>query len=437
MDWILLLVLCVALYAAAAYYIHKKNLWQDHITFYGPIMALRSRNVGFFDRFSRFHAFLRVYGSIGACIVVVVSIMMVVLLLLSLQYNIVQHPAPTAVNEIRNILAIPGVNQFIPFTFAVWFALMVTLVVHEFGHAILSRVENIKVKFIGMLLLVIPIGAFVEPDEEEFEKTKGVSKIRMLGAGITNNIVIGLLCFGLLIFLLGMATPSPVPLIKSVYQDYPAATAGVMPDSVVRSVNGIDVTTQDQVASILNATHPGDKVTLVMENGGVLTSYTLTLTRWPAELGSRESGFMGVTYYDAPGMKSIFDNLASPVGFIVILGIPIWIILDPVTWGKFLILVNDSPDVIAWTVPFPFYWVIVQVLFWCAWFNISVGLCNALPMIPFDGGYILKEGVERILEPKGLLKYSGNVVMAISYLMILILLLAFSLPVLLKAMGVS
>jgi membrane-associated protease RseP (regulator of RpoE activity) len=283
-------------------------------------------------------------------------------------------------------------------------------------------------------LCVIPIGAFVEPDEEEFEKTKGLSKIRMLGAGIMNNIVVGLICFGLLVLLLGMAVPLQVPLVKAVYQDYPAALAGVPPDSVIRSINGIDISTRDEVSRSLNNSRPGDKVIVDVEKDGKKTPYSLTLSRWPETLGPapKNSGFMGVAYYDAPSMKRVFDQLGSPMGFLVILAIPIQVFIDPVNFGNFIILVNDTTDVAAWSVPFGYYWLVVQILFWCAWLNICVGLCNAIPLVPFDGGYIMKEGVDRLLEPRGLLKYSGPVVLAVSYTMVIILILAFLLPHLLQ-----
>ena len=428
MDWILFLLALVAIYAIAAYYIRSKKLWADHIVFYGPIMAIRSRRVGFFDRFARFHRFFRVYGTFGAVIVILVSAAMVGVLLFSLYLNLINHPEPTAVNDIRNILAIPGVNQFIPFTVAVWFAFVFTLVIHEFGHAFLARVENLKVSFIGVLVCVIPIGAFVEPDEAEFEKLQGLPKIRMLGAGITNNIVAGFACFFLLILLLGFAVSLQTPLINSVYRDYPADRAGIVPDSVVTSINGIQVTSQTEVATILNTTRPGDQVVIVTEKDGIASTHTLTLSSWPQNMSSKQSGFMGVTYYDAYGIKQI---LASPLGFFIMLAIPVYIILDPVGWGQFLILVNEIAGCPCLERPVPGLLVRHPVLFWCAWFNIMVGLCNAIPMVPFDGGHIFKESVDRLLDRRGLIRYSGCVVGVVDYVMIVVLISLFVLPLLL------
>lgn len=69
--------------------------------------------------------------------------------------------------------------------------------------------------------------------------------------------------------------------------------------------------------------------------------------------------------------------------------------------------------------------------FWCAWININVGIFNAIPMVPLDGGYIFKEGVDRLLDRRGLIKYSGYVVGAVSYVMIVVLVSLIMLPYLL------
>ena len=109
---------------------------------------------------------------------------MTVMLFFSIQHIVVQRPPLTAANELKNVLAIPGVNDFIPFTFAVWLGLLVTMVVHEFGHAILCRVEAIRVKSMGVLMAVIPIGAFVEPDEGDQEKTRVLQRCGCSGQAL-------------------------------------------------------------------------------------------------------------------------------------------------------------------------------------------------------------------------------------------------------------
>jgi membrane-associated protease RseP (regulator of RpoE activity) len=433
MDWILPIVILVTAYALAAYYIHKNKLWPEYITFYGPFMAVKTEKVGFFDRSIRFSTFLRLYGTLGVAMVVIVSALMTVMLFISVQHIVVQRAPLTAANELKNVLAIPGVNDFIPFTFAVWLGLLATMVVHEFGHAILCRVEGIRVKAMGVLMAVIPIGAFVEPDEEDQEKTKGLAKMRMFGAGITNNILLGVACFALVVFLLGFAVPVPTPLIHGVYVDSPANAAGVTPNSIIREVNGIPVSSRDEVATLLNTTKPGDSITLLTENKGLTSVHTLTLAAWPDEMSGRTSGFMGVTYYDAPTVKEQFRLFYEPVGLIILLAIPIYTITDPASWSQFSLLTIDSVEALMWQVPFPQYWTVIQLLFWCGWFNLVVGTFNALPLVPLDGGYILREGVDRIMDRRGLLKYSAYVSGAVSYVMLAVLVAVVVLPLVLNS----
>jgi len=432
MDWILPIIVLVTAYALVAFYIYKNKLWPEYITFYGPFMAIKTEKVGFFDRSIQFSTFLRVYGTLGVAMVVIVSALMTIMLFFSIQHIVVQRPPLTAANDLKNVLAIPGVNDFIPFTFAVWLGLLATMVVHEFGHAVLCRVEGIRVKSMGILMAVIPIGAFVEPDEDDQEKTKGLKKMRMFGAGITNNIVLGLICFALVVFLLGFAVPVSTPLIHGVYVDSPAHTAGITPNSIIKEVNGISVSSRDEVATLLNTTKPGDTITLLTDTGGTTSVHTLRLAAWPEEMSNRTSGFMGVTYYDAPVVKEQFRLFSEPIGLIILLAIPIYTITDPTSWSQFSLLTIDSVEAIMWQVPFPHFWTVIQLLFWCGWFNLVVGTFNALPLVPLDGGYILREGVDRIMDRKGLLKYSGYVTSAVSYVMLAVLLAVVLLPLILN-----
>jgi membrane-associated protease RseP (regulator of RpoE activity) len=461
------------------------------------------------------------------------------MLFISVRYTLLIQPEPTGIYEPQNILLIPGINQYVPSTLAVWLAFIITIGIHEFGHAVLCRVENIRVKGMGALVAVIPIGFFVEPDEEELDKTKGMPKARMFGAGITNNLVFGFSCFVLLILAMGMVIPAQQPIIYGVYKNYSAYSAGVPPDSTIQyieitnttlrgnttpvalspisksswSSNGtgsmpgtgsvlnltlerekyilgvpdpspaylltidqylkqrysqksygsensttsydlfllvsnpegniatgnttlgsgqtvttsvrVPVSSREQLSTLLNATRPGDHITLGIEKNGTVKDYSLNLSSWPAEAGARQSGFMGITYYDGALVKSAVQNMFSPVGFFQFLIIPFG--TDQGT--QFLrIIAFDTPDTRFYQVPFTGFWDVIHLLFWCAWININVGIFNAIPMVPLDGGYIFKEGVDRLLDRRGLIRYSGHIVSTVSYVMIVVLMSLIFLP---------
>jgi membrane-associated protease RseP (regulator of RpoE activity) len=428
MDWILLIAFLITAYALIAYYIYSRKLWEDHIAFYGPILAIKTNKVGFFDKFAAFRTFFRIYGTAGVIAVVIVSIFITVMLFVSIRYTLLVQPEPTGIYKPQNILLLPGINEYVPSTLAVWLAFIITIAVHEFGHGILCRVENIKVKTMGALVAVIPIGFFVEPDEEELERTKGMPKVRMFGAGITNNLVVGFSCFILLILCMGLVTPVTQPVIHGVYKNYSADIAGIPSGSIVTAVNGVEVNTRADVSAILNTTKPGDMLILTAEKDNLLKDYPLNLTAWPEDIPERTSGFMGVEYYDGAAIILVIQGMLSPLGFFQFLIIP----FANDTGVQFLrIIAFETPDIVYYHVPFEGYWGVIHLLFWCAWININVGIFNAIPMIPLDGGYIFKEGVDRLLDRRGLLKYSGYITLAVTYLMLVVLVSLIALPYLL------
>lgn len=449
MHWLFWVVLAILLYAVAAGYIYlrkaayerekadgiafpeagtrEKSVW-DSIVFYGPVLAIKTDRVGFFDRYLRYAPVLRVYATLGVVMVAIISAGIAAILFLSVRLTFLFRPEPTGIYAPQNIFLIPGINEYVPSTFAVWFAFVLTIAIHEWGHGILCRVENITVRSMGALIAVIPIGFFVEPDEQELDKSRGMPKIRMFGAGITNNIVVGTICFVALILLFGMVVPTGNPVIAGVYKNYSAWDAGVPAPSVITAVNGIPVTSRDDVSRILNATRPGDRLTLTLEAEGAVRDYALVLSEWPEELGLHHSGFMGISYYDGAAIREgVRESLSFP-GFIRFLTIP----FDPTAGGQALrVLAFETPETRFYEEPFPGFWGLVHVLFWCAWININVGIFNAIPMVPLDGGYILKEGVERLFERWGLSKYAIPVVSLVSSVMVVMLLALVFLPYLL------
>ena len=137
---------------------------------------------------------------------------------------------------------------------------------------------------------------------------------------------------------------------------------------------------------------------------------------------------MGVEYYDGVAVKTAVGTMLSPIGFVEFLIVP----FASGDGSQYLrILAFDTPDTSYYQAPFAGFWGLIHLLFWCAWININVGIFNALPMVPLDGGYIFKEGVDRLLDRRGLIKYSGYVVGAVSYVMIVALISLITLPYLL------
>jgi membrane-associated protease RseP (regulator of RpoE activity) len=97
---------------------------------------------------------------------------------------------------------IPGLGIFVPLGYGI-VSLILLLVVHEFAHGILARVHGLELKSTGLLTLgALPIGAFVEPDEEKFAKSEGIAKMRVLSMGSFANLVLAIGAVLLFSFLL-------------------------------------------------------------------------------------------------------------------------------------------------------------------------------------------------------------------------------------------
>ena len=425
--WIQFIVALIFTYIIISVIIKSRGLFPDHIVFYGPVMGIKTDNVGFFDVFQRFSRGFRAYGTLGVVITVLISIGMVAMLIVSLDMLFIMQPEPTDLHKPQNLFLIPGINEFVPSTFAVWFAFVLTLVVHEFGHAILCRVERIKVSCMGLLMFIIPIGAFVEPDEKEVKDALPGARLRMYGAGIANNIVIGLFCFWLLTVCIGFVTPTSEPVVAGVYQGYPAENAGVQTPSTIFAINGEKTLTSGAVSEVLEKTKPGEAITLsVQTQDGTIHESVLTLAPWPEELGSNtKSGFMGVYYHNGETVIQSIQNLFSPMGVLYLLSLPF---LQGFQYEEIRIVGFEGPNLEYYEVPFPGFWQIIHILFWAGFINLAVGLFNALPMAPLDGGLIFRDGIEKMLSYFGQEQYAPGLYSAVTSTVLFMLLATFFLP---------
>ena len=78
---------------------------------------------------------------------------------------------------------IPGVTLTSAASVALfYYPIPVVLVIHEGAHGIVAALED-KDQNGRVYALVAMFAGFVEPDEEEFNKAKKISKLRVIGAG--------------------------------------------------------------------------------------------------------------------------------------------------------------------------------------------------------------------------------------------------------------
>jgi membrane-associated protease RseP (regulator of RpoE activity) len=276
-----------------------------NITAYGPVLMLRTtKGQGFLDRLAVHKRFWRLFANIGLP-AMLIGMFVMFLLILFIDYSLIRSfqtqtvPVPSRFNEPRNIFLIPGINEYIPFYWGI-IALIITLVVHEFSHAILCKVEGIKVKSMGILLAIIPIGGFAEPDDEQLlgkkeEKSETrkqeaageaepkkiatrSERIRVLTAGVMANFVTALIAFILFFSLLGSLSPVGDVMITSVVPGYPAQLAGVQQNTILTGINDKQVNTANDFLSYARTLKSGSNVTLHVVESGIRKEISMVAT---------------------------------------------------------------------------------------------------------------------------------------------------------------
>ena len=94
------------------------------------------------------------------------------------------------------MLLLPGIN--LPFAEGI-LALFIILVVHEGAHAILAAIGRIPILSSGIAFFgIIPVGAFVEPDENRLVKKPRTLQNRVMVAGSASNLMFSIVFFLLL-----------------------------------------------------------------------------------------------------------------------------------------------------------------------------------------------------------------------------------------------
>ncbi|TMT87722.1 PDZ domain-containing protein [Haloterrigena sp. H1] len=257
LTWVLVGLL---LYWIAVLGLRNGGYLPDYIGTQGPILTFHTkRGRALLDRLAQPKRFWRAWSNLGVGIAIVVMVSMFVFLI---QGAIAALSSPqvssSAVRQPRNVLVIPGVNDFLPLaaTPGIVFGLLVGLVVHEGGHGLLCRVEDIDIDSMGIAMLaVLPVGAFVEPDQESSKAASRGGQTRMFAAGVTNNFAITLLAFALLFGpVAGSIAVAPGAAVGGVADSSPASEAGIEPNDRITAINGTAVESNNDLANRLEAT---------------------------------------------------------------------------------------------------------------------------------------------------------------------------------------
>ncbi|GIS43981.1 MAG: site-2 protease family protein [Candidatus Thermoplasmatota archaeon] len=391
----------------------------------GGLLMLRSnRGQETIEKVAKPRAFWRLYGEVSMWTCFFVMIFIVLFLLLSfgsaLIYGVPKSDAPAS-----QLIVLPGINPIIPFWWPA-IAFVGALVIHEFAHALQARAHGMRVRSVGLLMLgPFPAGAFVEPEFEELTKAPRRERARLFAAAPATNMYAGLLSW-LLICLLAsqFSVINPGVHANGIIEDTAAADSGLQPWEIITHFDGTPVPTAGEMTEQLDAHSAGDTVNLTVlshpNENQLRTERVISVTlssKWDylksQNMTDSEIESMGVDEDDAflgvSGMSSGssgIDRLVGPMAWetdqplyvdalgvavqpFVLIGIPIGFEGQIMTPQEMEFIEADGwlGDILGTTV----LMAIITLLFWFIWWNFGLGLANLIPIIPFDGGHLMKD----------------------------------------------
>jgi membrane-associated protease RseP (regulator of RpoE activity) len=267
-------------------------------------------------------------------------------------------------------------------------ALIITLIIHEAGHGIVARVHNIKVESTGILLFLgIPVGAFVNIEQELLTKASMKQKSGILTAGALNNMILAAISLAALYFVVSTLTPvatSGEPqtgvIVAGINDASLASKIGLSKGSIIQMISGQKVHSTEDLGNLLRSNLGRNIQITWQDQGGHKISRSAALP----QIAKADKGILGIYITDlAPNPSLVLQRYktaftSNPIA-----------LLTPPTLGPGMAIVPYS-DLMApkyeSTVLGSSFPVIANLLFWIWFINFNVGIFNALPITFLDGG---------------------------------------------------
>lgn len=353
------------------------------VKLYGPIVLIRCEKCAqTIERFTPKWA--RLLGPIAIAVwligMVAGMILLVGSVIVSLTIPPEYAPSPSA------LIGLPGLNPLIPLWYGL-IGLIIAIILHELAHGFEARVNGIPVKSAGLLLLMLPLGAFVEPGEQ-LQDAKPIIKAKVFSAGPFANMLATLLILLLISQQLAGVTVTVQGVgITAIVPGSPAEKAGIQLGDIIVRVDDVEIVNLQQFLSVMASRKAGERVTLTLSKGRDIVITLADKYSYSGKIEDKGLGFIGVSLIDLNQTLSLLTPFSSP--FSDLLGTMRSLMLIPVSLPPSFLPYLKS----FYTQPIG-GWEIVYTLLWIAWMNFAVGLVNMLPIIPFDGGNTLKAGLE-------------------------------------------
>ncbi|WP_048197375.1 site-2 protease family protein [Candidatus Nitrosotenuis uzonensis] len=238
----------------------------------------------------------------------------------------------------------------------------IVLVIHEGAHGIVATLEKIRIKTGGFAIFIAMFAGFVEPDDEEFNKAKKISKLRVIGAGATSNVIFALALGALLLTnpFFAIIVPDPIRgafyeipqgvTVLSIMPDSGAEKAGLAANDIITSINGVPIVTPFDFTKVKLA--PGDIASVTALRDGTSMNFQIEVMPSPDD---PTKGLIGIIRDNSLSYKPIYNFIE---------------------W--------NSPE-------------LSMFLLWLWMISFFIGIINMLPLPILDGGKFIHSIIDKKL----------------------------------------
>lgn len=332
---------------------------------YGVVIRRWKKGKEIIDRIARkYSKIITIIGNIGVIVGILAGILSFILLIqFSLELQQAFYLVFPSVGEFKY----PGPVISIPFWY--WLvAIFVIIATHESMHAIFARLEKIPIKSYGiLLLLVLPIGAFVDPDMKKVARLKFLKKLRIYAAGSFANFITGAIMLAISL-LVSTFLFEPVGVVfGQLINNTPAFSVNM--SGIITAINDKEVRTVEDLSNILNQIKVGERINIKTTEG----NYIIKTISKPE---NESAAYIGIA-----GVRTVYDVKTELTNY------------------------RDSIHSIN------------TLLFWIFVLSVGIGVANMLPIKPLDGGLIFEEILNKIFKANG--KIAAQVLSFITIVLIL------------------
>jgi len=241
----------------------------------------------------------------------------------------------------------------------------IVLVIHEGAHGIVATLEKIKIKTGGFAIFIALFAGFVEPDEEEFNNAKKISKLRVIGAGATANVLFSFVLGAILLTnpLFGLVLPEPLlstfyelpdgVMVISTIEGSGAEKAGLLPNDIITKINDVQIISALDFQKV--DLKPGDTVLVTILRDEQELQFPVEIMQSPDD---PERGLIGIMRDNTFAYKPVYNFIE---------------------W--------NNPQV-------------SMFLLWLWMISFFIGIINMLPLPILDGGKFIHSIIDKKISDK-------------------------------------